>query len=284
MFSVICVYNNVQIFHACLLKSLSEQKTDCEIIAIDNTKSQFKSAAEALNWGGARAAGDYLVFAHQDIDLCSDSWFDSIEELLESLPHLGIAGVVGVRERDPTLKERIITLTNQVGEVRSVISHGPQKGQVGIPIQLPEPVQTLDECLVIIPKPIFNVSQFDDVTCNNWHLYAVDYCLSVKTRGFGVYVLPKHLHHQSKGLAVKSSLQVLTSLGEYSEDYYLTLKRILKKHKNQYKWIHTSCGSWSVAYPFTLQRASHAFRYVVVTPLVTGLLSPLIRKLMLRGR
>jgi hypothetical protein len=137
---------------------------------------------------------------------------------------------------------------------------------------------------VIIPKSVFNVSQFDDVTCNNWHLYAVDFCLSIMTRGFGVYVIPKHIHHQSTGLAVKSSLQVLTSLSEYSEDYYLALKRILKKHKNQYKWIHTSCGSWSVAYPFTLQRASHAFRYVVVTPLVMGLMSPLEKKIILRRR
>jgi Glycosyltransferase like family len=284
MISVICVYNNEQIFRSCLLKSLSEQKTDCEIIAIDNTKNQFKSAAEALNWGGARAVGDYLVFAHQDIDLCSDSWFDNTEELLESLPHLGIAGVVGVRKRDATLLERIRNIIYQRRDVRSVITHGPQKEPVGTPIQLPEPVQTLDECLVIIPKSMFNVSQFDDVTCDNWHLYAVDYCLSIKTRGFGVYVLPKHLQHQSKGLAGKSSLQVLTSLGEYSEDYYLTLKRILKKHKNRYKWIHTSCGSWSVTYPFTLQRACQAFRFVVVIPLDEGLVSPLVKKLMLRGR
>jgi hypothetical protein len=35
--------------------------------------------------------------------------------------------------------------------------------------------------------------------------------------------------------------------------------------KNEYKRIHTSLGSWSVAYSFTLQRATHAFGYVGVS-------------------
>jgi hypothetical protein len=62
-----------------LLKSLSEQNTDFELITIHNTENRFKSAAAALNWGGNQAAGDYLMFVHQDVDLYSDSWFDDME-------------------------------------------------------------------------------------------------------------------------------------------------------------------------------------------------------------
>jgi hypothetical protein len=279
MISVICVYNSERILRNCLLNSLSAQKTDFELICVDNTENQFKSAAEALNWGGARARGRFLMFAHQDINLVSDSWFDGTEELLDSLQDLGIAGVAGVSERGATFKERCRTTINQgpLQRHRNVITHGPQKKQWGNPIRLPEPVQTLDECLVIIPKSVFNVLQFDDVTCSDWHLYAVDYCLSIKTRGFGVYVLPKFLHHQSTGVPDKSSLQVLTSLGEYSEEYYLALERMIKKHKNQYKWIHTSCGSWNVNYPFTAQRAYYAFRCAIVSPLAKNLVSPFLK-------
>ena len=104
MISIICVYNNERILRNCLLKSLSDQKTDFELITIDNTENRFRSAAAALNWGGKQTAGDYLMFVHQDVDLCSDSWFDDIEALLDSLPDLGIAGVAGVRERGATVK------------------------------------------------------------------------------------------------------------------------------------------------------------------------------------
>ncbi len=285
MISVICVYNNEQIFHTCLLKSLSEQQTDYELIAIDNTENRFKSAAEALNWGGTQAVGDYLMFVHQDVNLCSDSWFDGLEALLDSLPDLGIAGVAGMRERGATLKERYRNIQYQkpLGRARNAITHGPQRQQWGAPILQSELVQTLDECLVIIPKSVFKVLQFDEATCSDWHLYAVDYCLSAKTRGFGVYVIPKYLHHQSMGVE-KSSLQVLTSFSTYSEEYYRTLKRIMKKHKNQFKWIHTSCGSWNVAYPFTLQRANIALDYVIIAPVFRHLLSPLFRKLTSVGR
>jgi glycosyltransferase involved in cell wall biosynthesis len=285
MISIICVYNNEWILRNYLLKSLSQQKTAFELITIDNTENRFRSAAAALNWGGKQAAGDWLMFVHQDVDLCSGSWFDNLEALLGSLPNLGIAGVAGMRERGATLKERYRNIPNQrpLGRARNAITHGPQRQQWGAPILQPEPVQTLDECLVIIPKSVFKVLQFDEATCSDWHLYAVDYCLSVKTRGFGVYVIPKYLHHQSMGVE-KSSLQVLTSFSTYSEEYYRTLKRIMKKHKNQFKWIHTSCGSWNVAYPFTLQRANIALDYVIIAPVFRHLLSPLFRKLTSVGR
>jgi len=256
MISVICAYNKEQTFNACLLKSLSEQKTHCEVIAVDNTKSRFKSAAAAFNWGGTRAAGDYLMFAHQDIDLRSDSWFEGTEELLNSLPDLGIAGVAGISERGrPSTGRRRNTIhrTTQA-QRRNVITHGPQRQRWGTPIQKPERVQTLDECLVIIPKSMFKMLQFDEVTCDSWHLYAADYCLSVMERGFGVYAIPRCVYHQSKGYQEPGTLRAIVALA-LPEEYYRTLERVLKKHKAHYKWIHTSIASWNATYPLGLQRA-----------------------------
>jgi hypothetical protein len=264
MISVICVYNDELIFQDYLLRSLAAQKSDFELVAIDNTKNQFKSAAEALNWGANQATAEYLMFVHQDIRLGSDSWFDGIEALLESLPHLGIAGVAGVRENGATFKERFKNFPHQKPIGRNAITHGPQNKQWGLPIQQSEPVQTLDECLVIIPKSVFSVVQFDEATCSDWHLYAVDYCLSVKTHGFCVYVIPKYVHHRSTGVE-KSLVQVLVSFGTFSQEYYSTLKRVLNKHKHQFEWVYTSCGSWSVARPFNVQRAALTLNYVIKT-------------------
>lgn len=268
MISIICVYNDEWILRNWLLKSLSEQKNDFELITIDNTQNRFRSAAEALNWGGKQAVGDYLMFVHQDVDLCSDSWLKSSEVLLNLLPNLGIAGVAGTSELGaPFTERRRNTIRHRPpARITSGITHGPQRELCGTPIREPELVQTLDECLVIIPKSVFEVMQFDEAICNDWHLYAVDYCLSIKQRGFSVYVIPKCLHHQSTGLSGKSRVQVLTSLGQYSEEYYRTLERVLEKHKNRYKWIHTTCGSWSTVYPFVLQRAKFALNDAIIPP------------------
>jgi GT2 family glycosyltransferase len=244
MISVICVYNDDWILENCLLKSLSEQNAVFELITIDNREGRFKSAAEALNWGGARATGDYLMFAHQDIDLCSDAWLGSTEDMLDAIPNLGVAGVAGISENDATLLARS----------RNRIKHGPEATIWGNPIREPEVVQTLDECLVIIPKSVFDVKQFDEAACKNWHLYAADYCLSIRTKGFDVYVIPQFVCHgvyQKTGDLTASRVAYLNSL---HGDYFDTLKHLMKKHKNEYKWIHTSWGSWRTQYPLILQK------------------------------
>jgi len=75
--SVVCVYNNKTILEDCLLKSLHVQTTEYESILVDNTEGRFKSASKALNFGAGNAKGKYVMFVHQDVDLCSNSWFNS---------------------------------------------------------------------------------------------------------------------------------------------------------------------------------------------------------------
>ncbi len=60
-------------------------------------------------------------------------------------------------------------------------------------------VCTVDECLVVISVIVFNILQFDEKVCSDWHLYAVDYCLSVKKLGYGVYMIPIVGYHKSIG-------------------------------------------------------------------------------------
>lgn len=259
MISIICVYNDEWILQNYLLKSLPAGRNDFELITFDNTHSRFRSAAQALNWCGRQAVGDYLMFVHQDVDLRSDSWLNSTEALLNSLPNLGIAGVAGGRNQEGvSFRERCTTrITHR--QVRGGIWNGPRYEPCGIPIQDPEPVQTLDESLVIIPKSVFEVTQFDEATCSDWHLYAVDYCLSIAAQGFGVYVIPSCLYHRSIGFSDENPLRIIASLGVYPKAYYRTLERVVRKHKRHYKWIHTTCGSWSTTQPLVIQRAVMLF-------------------------
>lgn len=228
MISIVCIYNNRQILSDYLLKSLKNQTVKFEFIKLNNTKGQFKSAAEALNYGGKKAKGKYLMFVHQDVDLYSNTWLEEVEKILDKLSKLGIAGVAG-RSKD---EDSVITQ----------IKHGNPPRFVGkMQIKKPYEVQTLDECLVIIPKTIFSTLQFDENVCDNWHLYAVDYCLSVKRLGFDSYVLPIFIYHKSPGYSI-------------SGKYFASLKKVLKKHKSYYGKIYTTVGGWSTKYPVNLKR------------------------------
>jgi hypothetical protein len=249
MISIICVYNNESILRDYLLKGLECQTVRFELIKIDNTKSTFKSAAESLNYGGKKARGKYIMFAHQDVVLSSNSWLEDIENCLDSIPNLGIAGVAGVREGKNHKDFEFVT------NIKDGI---PPKNPGNVFPHNPEKVQTLDECTVIIPNYIFEKIQFDEINCNGWHLYAVDYCLGIKKLGLDSYVIPMALYHRSTG--VENHFPFLEL---YPSGYYQTLGKVLKKHKI-YEKIYTTCGMWSTVTPLICQRIILIIRKLAV--------------------
>ncbi|MCL4479012.1 MAG: glycosyltransferase [Deltaproteobacteria bacterium] len=229
MISIVCVYNNQDILKNILLKSLKTQTTKFELITIDNTNHKYESAAQALNFGGENSNNKYIMFVHQDVELHSNSWLQDAETYLDSIQNLGIAGVAGISEKGNTDNER----------ARNIIRHGPDYHVWGNSINSPEPVQTLDECLTIIPQTVFQKLKFDEGVCIDWHLYAVDYCLTVKRMNLAVYVLPMYIYHKSLGFS--------------SSEYYQTVINILEKHKDHIQSIYASGGSWSTAIDITKQ-------------------------------
>ncbi len=225
MISIICTFNNKKILDDYLLNSLKYQTMDYELILIDNTTGKFKSAAEALNYGGEKAKGTYLMFIHQDFEFELNG-LNELEKDLKFLLNLGVAGVAG--KYDYYLISKIKT-----GVPPVLPGH--------VPFEDPLKVQTLDECLIIIPQKVFQRIKFDETTCDNWHLYATDYCLSVKEAGLDAYVIPMGGYHVSPGYSFSG------------KEYYSTLEKLVKKHKASHKWIYTTTGSWSTVYPLFLQ-------------------------------
>jgi len=223
MISVIVVYNNKRSLNEILIGSLNKQTAEYELITIDNTKRRFKSAAEALNYGAREAKGKYLMFIHQDVELDSESWLERAERMLDQIPDLGVAGVAGMSERGRTNKER----------GRGLISNRGVMWEWGNPVKKPEIVQCLDECLLIVPRQVFNKIQFDEKTFDGWHSYGSDYSLTVRQLGLHPYVIPAFVYH-------RSLLANVRELFKYQ-------KRLLKKHKGEYKRIFTASGevtSW----------------------------------------
>jgi len=219
MFSVICVYNDENKVNKYLLPSLKKQNMDFQLILIDNRNHQYSSAAKALNDSFKKTNTDskYLMFVHQDIELPTEDWLQKAGKHMDRINDLGIAGVAGMGAAGG----------------QGLVKEGDDlhDWHLAKPVDKPTPVQTVDECLAIIPRQVFAKQLFDAQVCDHWHLYAVDYALSVNKYNLRAYVLPLVAHHFSAGLTDKH--------------YYASLKRVLKKHKKNFSMVYTTCGNFS---------------------------------------
>jgi len=229
MISVICVYSDNRVLNDVLLKSLGNQTVKYELIALDNRDKRFNSAAQALNYGGVSAKGDYIMFVHQDMWLGSDSWLEDVERVIESLPNLGVAGVAGMSEKGKNWAEKVKFSID-------VYDHGHWEdiGRVDKAME----VQILDECILIVPRPVFNRLRFDEDIFDGWDCYGADYCLSVKKLGLKAYVIPGSCSH----CCLRAGYQIweFKELLKYHKKLYL-------KHRKNYRVIHTWMGdvSWA---------------------------------------
>lgn len=223
MFSVVVVYNDEEVFKNVLLKSLKKQSVKYELISINNTEGKFFSATEALNYGGKQATGKYIMFVHQDVELDTSTWLEDVEYILNAIPDIGIAGAVGMSENGKNNRERGRGFIDNSGEIWLWSNQ----------VKKPEKVQTIDECLLIVPKFVFDMYlKFDEKTFDGWHCYGADYCLSVKKFGLNSYVIPAFIYHRSK-------LTNRKDLIKYQSALYM-------KHKKQFKNIYTTCGEISL--------------------------------------
>jgi hypothetical protein len=242
MISVISIINNDAIAKQFLLQGLSWQNTRYDLILINNRNSLYKSAAQAYNEGSAKAKGDYLMFIHQDVLLPSRNWLKKAEESLSALPNLGIAGVAGMLQptfiNDFDLWARYYTLEKlNLSKIwyyryaRGNVFHGREKefwlGKFTSKVLL---AKTLDELLLIIPARFFENLRFDETTCDNWHLYGVDYSLTASQKCCDVFVLPQSVVHFSTGKVNKA--------------YFKTLAKLIEKHRSE-KIINTTIYPWS---------------------------------------
>ncbi|WP_029323413.1 glycosyltransferase [Butyrivibrio sp. AE3004] len=184
--TVVCCYNDVQQFEN-LKKELEAQSESAKLIGINNTSSRFGSCAAAYNSVIKDVSTPFVIYSHQDI-VFEDT--DNIKQLADYLEKTGIddiLGVAGVR-RSPKA-----TYTN--------IYHGiSNKRPAGkLKIEGIEECESVDECLFGGHTDHFRKEPFDEVICNNWHLYAVEQCIRTKVQGNKVWMCDVALYHCSDG-------------------------------------------------------------------------------------
>ena len=214
MMTIVCVYDDDAVLNQVLRRSLERQTARHELILLDNRNGRYTSAAKALNEGGRQAGGDYILFAHPDLWLASDTALADIERTLRSLPDLGVAGFLGASAEGRTPDERRRWSLGNFGDMWP-----------GRPVTKPEPVQTVDECALIVSRRVFADLEFDAAVFDGWQCYGADYCLRAAERGLKCYVIPSAAFHSSPRRNTK--------------DLILYQERLLLKHRTRVPRIFT---------------------------------------------
>lgn len=225
MISLICVYNNKKVLDSCLLYSYNKQeKNNTELILVDNSKNKYKNAIEALEYGVQQSKGEYYIFIHQDITFEDKNVLKNMEYQIKSIKDFGIIGVAGYKNK----------------QIISNIIHGQNKEYAGtLSLDVPVACDSVDECLFIIKKSVYDKYKFDKDIIDGWHLYAVEFCLNMRKNNLPVLVIPCNLYHNSNG-------------SSFDKSYYKYLRRLARKYRKNFKVIGTTVGVWYTN-PFLLE-------------------------------
>ncbi len=176
-------------------------------------KRNYRAASLAYNEAIEEAKNEIILFIHQDVYL-PEQWFASLKRSLSYFEkkniNWGVLGCFGSRPGE----------TDGIGRVYTT-----GWGTVGREINKPEPVQTLDEIVLVIRRS--SGLQFDP-TLPHFHLYGTDICISAREQGLIPYVIPAFCVHNTN--------QLLSLPTEFYECY-----RHIKKRWRKYLPIHTSC-------------------------------------------
>jgi hypothetical protein len=145
----------------------------------------YRSASSAHNSVLDAAINDIVVLLHQDIYF-PNLWFSNLEKWIRSLEEhrlrWGVLGCFGRRR----------SLQSGVGRVYTT-----GRGIHGTRIERPEPVDTLDEIVLVIRRS--SGLRFDPLL-PHFHLYGTDICLEAQASGLATYVLPGFCMHNTNQL------------------------------------------------------------------------------------
>uniref|UniRef100_UPI004057C7AC glycosyltransferase n=1 Tax=Agathobacter sp. TaxID=2021311 RepID=UPI004057C7AC len=183
--TIVCCYNDMLQFNE-LKRTLAKQDVPYELIGINNCKNKFSSCSCALNSVLKNIASKFVIFSHQDIRFQNEKQLGEFVNYLEKLEYGDILGVAGRK------KGVNGTITN--------IMHGSPLRKAG-KIRLSKMLEgdTIDECFFGGHTAWFKENFFNEILCNNWHLYAVERCLYTRTMKKKVYICDVELIHLSGG-------------------------------------------------------------------------------------
>lgn len=211
-FTIVVAVNDVNVLQKNLLLSPGVNDNSSHQVII---KRNYRAASLAYNEGIEEAKNEIILFVHQDVYL-PVTWFADFKRALfyfeKEKINWGVLGCFGTRRE--RRREKRFGL---------VYSNG--WGLIGQEINKPEPVQTLDEIVLVIRKS--SGLRFDP-TLPHFHLYGTDICMSASEKGMTSYAIPAFCVHNTN--------QLLELPKEFFECY-----RHIKSRWSKYLPIYTPC-------------------------------------------
>jgi hypothetical protein len=176
--SLIVAANDDTILKRCLTSS------PCIGHACDvNVMRGFATAGAAYNAGMHQAAGEILVFAHQDVYLPA-GWDRNLGEFIDKLsgldPDWAVLGVFGI--------------TPRLQPHGYLYCTGSQK-VLGAPFSEPVNCVSLDEVVLVLRRA--SGLHFDE-RLPGFHLYGTDLCLEAKRHGWRSYIISAFCIHNTE--------------------------------------------------------------------------------------
>ena len=93
--TIVCCYNDRKQYGR-LQASLAKQNTGYELIGMDNCSRQYASCSLALNAATARVETEYVIYAHQDVELPGEDTLARFAGYLAQTGEEDLLGVAGI--------------------------------------------------------------------------------------------------------------------------------------------------------------------------------------------
>lgn len=218
--TIICCYNSTKELESMLLPSFNNCGYNNKNLILINTKEEgFKSAAEAYNKTieqRKHEIGDIIVFCHQDIAFSNGEFINTLVEEFKNNPKQ-IIGFAGITSSGTVLSN----LKYRKGD-KYITRHR---------VKEKTPVCSVDECCFAITKNNFLMIKFDEKTCNNWHLYAVDLCYNALSHDISSYVIPDIIYHKED-----------ETLGQKTDNNFIyCMWHLINKYRDRFPRIYAPC-------------------------------------------
>lgn len=170
----------------------------CEFVVHDNRETGY-GITHVYNLCAAKAKGEYLCFAHEDIFFRTPDWGERIVSLLQR-PATGVVGFAGSTAKLAAYSGwgsmKQYTRYNYIQRFRN----GSIKYCIANPDKVSaSPVIVLDGMCLFMRKEVWAETRFDEVTFQGFHLYDLDISMAVGQKYVNYVTNDVLLEHFSEG-------------------------------------------------------------------------------------
>lgn len=170
----------------------------CEFVVHDNRETGY-GITHVYNLCAAKAKGEYLCFAHEDIFFRTPDWGERIVSLLQR-PATGVVGFAGSTAKLAAYSGwgsmKQYTRYNYIQRFRN----GSIKYCIANPDKVSaSPVIVLDGMCLFMRKEVWAETRFDEATFQGFHLYDLDISMAVGQKYVNYVTNDVLLEHFSEG-------------------------------------------------------------------------------------